>query len=147
MTPEETLVIENACRRLVTEWAHIVDAQRYGQLTSVFTDNAVFARPSDPDTQLEGLRAILASYAARPATRVTRHLCTNILIDVHSATEASGTTYVLLYTADVAAPEVAGKGRKGAGQFLGAFADDFVRTAEGWRIARRLGSMTLHITS
>jgi hypothetical protein len=144
-TRESALAIERACERLVLEFAACVDAQDYARLRDLFTADASFARPTDPDTLIHGVDSIVNAYLSRPRTRVTQHLCTNVQITVQSAERASGTTRVLLFMADAAEPEVAGKGRKAAAsQLVGCFNDQFVLTAQGWRFAERRGRLLMH---
>jgi hypothetical protein len=144
-TSESTFAIERACERLVLEFAACVDAQDYERLRTLFATDAGFARPTDPDTLIRGIDNIVNAYLSRPRARVTQHLCTNIRITVHSPVRASGTTRVLLFMADTAEPELAGKGRKTAGsQLIGSFDDQFVRTAQGWRFAERRGRLLMH---
>lgn len=137
--------IVRACERLVIEFAQIVDAQQYGRLREVFTADATFARPTDPDKIIRGIDAIIAAYAGRPPNRLTQHLCTNIRIDVDDADRAHGDCRALLFLADANDPELPGKGRKATpGQLLGEFKDRFERTTAGWRISERRGRLLVH---
>ncbi len=55
--------------------------------------------PADrPDDFIEGRDAILAAFRARPA-RTTRHVTSNVVIGVESATSARGECALVLYTA------------------------------------------------
>jgi SnoaL-like domain len=137
--------IEHACQRLVIEFAEAVDTQDYERLRDVFAPDASFARPTDPDTVIQGIDRIIAAYAARPRNRLTQHLCTNIRVTADSNDAAHGTCRVLLFLADASEPETPGKGRKAApGQLLGEFADHFRRTEIGWRIVERRGRLLMH---
>ena len=66
---------------------------------------------------------------------MSRHVCTNFLIDVISESEAVGTVYMTLYFHDGEA------GRELSPtdclQKLGEYRDRFVKTEEGWRFAYR----------
>jgi len=136
---------EYACRLLVEEFTAAIDQQQYERLRAVFTEDAVYARPIAPDTLLQGLAAILAAFATRPASRITCHLVTNVSIRFDSADSARGRCGIVLYSSDSGMPESAGKGRKAHGtQLIGEYADRFVRTANGWRIAERRGRVLLH---
>ncbi|HEU4618030.1 MAG TPA: nuclear transport factor 2 family protein, partial [Gammaproteobacteria bacterium] len=86
-------------------------------------------------------------YRARPAERITRHLCTNILIHVESAKSARGSTYVILYSADATGASdkrfgLTSEPRK----LLGEFDDRFALTEDGWRIAERRARFVMHTT-
>ncbi|WP_343525456.1 nuclear transport factor 2 family protein [Sphingomonas sp.] len=127
MTNDERRNIEHDCARLVAAYANRNDAADWEGVAALFDEAGRFARPAAPDVWIEGREAILAAYRSRPA-RATRHLCTNIVIDVLSADEATGESAMALYLspADVK---------------LGTFHDRFVRTVEGWRFAERRGSL------
>jgi SnoaL-like domain len=137
--------IEHACQRLVIEFAEAVDTQDYERLRDVFAADASFARPTDPDTVIQGIDSIIAAYAARPRNRLTQHLCTNVRVTADSNDAAHGTCRVLLFLADAFEPETPGRGRKAApGQLLGEFTDHFRRTEIGWRIVERRGRLLMH---
>jgi hypothetical protein len=85
-------------------------------------------RPTAPSTPIVGRDAILAAFEAR-AARITRHVCSNVVIDVESPTQARGHSAMLLFSGD---------GRP----TVGSFDDPFILTADGWRFAERRGSLT-----
>lgn len=125
-----------ACIDLVLRaaaYADAGDAQRFAQL---FAEDAVLKRPTGEP--LHGRPAIEAAYQQRPAGRITRHLLTNICVDMHEAETASAHSQVLLWSCDDSEP-VTAYGRKAHGrQLLGEFEDHFCRRADGqWLIARR----------
>ena len=127
---------ELACRTLVHDFAQSVDDQQYERLRDLFTADAVFARPADPDTLLRGIDSIVAAFAARPKNRLTFHLLTNVSIKAEAADSASGVCRILLFSGDAADGEVPGKGRKAASsQLIGFYTDRYVRTPGGWRPA------------
>lgn len=85
--------------------------------------------PADrPDDFIEGRDAILAAFRARPA-RTTRHVTSNVVIDVESATPRAGSARSC-------------STRRTRRRFVGSFHDRFVRTSDGWRFAERRGSLT-----
>jgi ketosteroid isomerase-like protein len=128
--------IERACERLVLDFAYFSDRAQYDALAALFTPDGTMMRPAG-DT-LVGRDAILKSYQARPAGRMTRHFCTNIRITVDSLDRAHGLTYAVVYSADAVRPPEAHFGIKADPRHLvGEFEDEFVRTEEGWRIASR----------
>jgi hypothetical protein len=137
------LSIERACERLVLDFAYLSDLQDYLGLAALFTNDGVMIRPTgDP---LVGRAAILKSYQSRPAGRLTRHICTNILITVESADRATGLTYAIVYSANANEPPIGHFGQKADPRSLvGEFLDEFVRTSEGWRIATRRARFVMH---
>ncbi len=120
------------------------DEQDWRAYASLFTDDGVFIRANQPDEPLAGREAIRAALAARPAARLTRHLCTNIEIDVLDSEHARGFCYLLLYAGDALQRESAAGRPADAIQRVGEYRDTLVRTNEGWRIARREGRLVLH---
>lgn len=142
-TETEKDAIERACRRLVLESAAANDRGDYAAYGELFTAGGVLRRPSgDP---LRGREAIVRSYEARAQDRITRHLCSNVLIHVESARAAHGTTYVVLYSADASAEPDGHFGRACAPRVLiGEFEDRFERTESGWRIAERSARFLMH---
>lgn len=141
MTPADSI---EACRNLSADYVACVDAQDYERLRELFVPDAVFARPTDPDTLVRGIEAIIAGFASRPRTRLTQHLMAQIRITLTSPEEARGVASLTLYTADAAETAAPGKGRKGSGPLIGIYEDRYVRTAAGWRFAERRGRVTLH---
>jgi hypothetical protein len=144
MTPEETLLIERDCERLVVEAVYCADRQDYAGLAALFTADGSLGRPGG-GAPLVGRETIQKSYEGRPATRITRHLCTNIRVTVESAERARGLTYVLLFTGSSAEPPPDHFGRTAdAKQLVGEFEDEFERTPHGWRIRGRQARFLLH---
>ena len=121
----EALLIERACERLVIDSARFNDERQWAALAALYTQAGVVVRPNGQ--RLEGREAIEAAYAAGPPDRVTRHLCTNLRVDVDGPADAHGTTTVMI-VAD-------GSYR------IGEFADRFERTEEGWKIAERRAAL------
>jgi hypothetical protein len=145
LTEERRALIERACTRLILESAAANDRQDFEAFAALFTEKGVLHRPAgDP---LRGPAAIAESYISRPPERVTRHVCTNILIHVDSAATARGSTYVILYSADATGSSdrrfgLTAEPRK----LLGEFEDRFELTADGWRIAERRARFVMHTT-
>jgi len=141
MDETQRMGIEAACRRLVLQAAAFADAHRPAELAALFSADAVLVRPNA--APLHGPEAIHEAYTNRAPERISRHLVTGTLVEVLSADEAHAKSTVLLWlgsTDDPAGP----KGRPVREQVLGEFDDRFVRTAAGWRIARRDARFVLH---
>ncbi|MGH8150451.1 MAG: nuclear transport factor 2 family protein [Steroidobacteraceae bacterium] len=133
--------IERACARLVLRSIRAFDERDWQGYASLFTQDGVFIRANAPGEPLTGREAIRVALAARSASRLTRHFCTNIEIDVLDARHARGLCYLLLYAGDASLPEsVAGRPADGV-QRVGEYRDTFVRTEDGWRIGRREGRL------
>ncbi len=127
MTPDERRAAEADCARLIALYANLNDEARWDEVAALYAQDGVMFRPTAPDAGVEGREAILAAFKARPP-RTTRHVCSNVVIDVESPTTARGTSAMLLFTGDPV-------------PLVGSFHDRFVLTAEGWRFAERRGSL------
>ena len=135
---------EQACQALAIEYAEIVDTQDYARLREVFSDDAVFARPTSPNEPIRGIDNIIASFTSRPRSRVTQHFVCNVLVKVESADAATGSCRILLYVTDASDPETTEGRQAAAKQLIGVYRDRFVRTKAGWRIAERRGNTLMH---
>lgn len=139
---EHDFLAQQSCRDLVLRAAACTDAQAHEDFAALFTPDGVLVRPgAEP---LAGREAIVASYRTRPATRITRHLVTNTIVDLEGPDRARVRSQVLVWTGSTET-KLERYGRKAdAVEALGAFEDVMVRTEEGWRIARRQASFTLY---
>ncbi|MGH8228433.1 MAG: nuclear transport factor 2 family protein [Steroidobacteraceae bacterium] len=136
--------IEHACERLVLRSIRAFDERDWKGYAALFTPDGLFIRANAPDAPLTGREAILAALAARPAARLTRHLCTNIEIDVLDAEHAAARCYLLLYAGDASTPAGAGGRPAEPPQRIGEYHDELTLTAQGWRIRRREGRLVLY---
>lgn len=128
MTEDERRGIEADCARLIALYANLNDAGAWDEVAALYTDSGTMTRPTAPDAPLLGRAAILAAFKGRPP-RLTRHVCSNVVITVESPDAARGESAMILL-------------QPGAAPLAGSFHDRFVRTAEGWRFAERRGSLT-----
>lgn len=143
MTLTDTQAIEQACAKLINQFAVFNDMGRHEELAALFVENGRYARPTDPEKFAEGRAAILAAFKARPADRLTRHIIANIIVDVTSATTATGISYIALYTGSAAKTAEKGGFVGNASVLVGEFYDHFVLTSAGWRFSQRQGRLTL----
>ncbi|WP_213766957.1 nuclear transport factor 2 family protein [Caballeronia sp. dw_19] len=141
LTDIERLMIERACCTLVQHAADAVDAANADELTRLFTGDAQLWRPGGG--LLTGREAILASYRARTADRITRHLIAGTSVEVVGAERARGLSRVLVWSSSTS--EAPGPfGRRATRQVLGAFEDEFVKHGAVWLIAKRHASFELY---
>ena len=139
MTDEERRAIEADCERLIKLYVNLNDAQDWPAVAALYTEDARFARPSQPGAFVEGRAAILASFLARPA-RAQRHVIANVVVDVEDADHARAFSVIVLYMGDV--PEEGGLPVQDAkSPLIGTFTDKLVRTRDGWRFAERVGGL------
>jgi hypothetical protein len=91
---------EAACSGLIVGFANHIDRAEYPQVVALFASDATLERPG---AALRGSREIEAFLHQRPRHVMTRHLCTNVSIDVVSEGRAEGSAYVLFFSAEAGA--------------------------------------------
>lgn len=120
------LEIEWAVEKQIRRFAMLNDAHDHDGLAATFTQDGSFARPSDPDTPIIGRDALRTFFRDRPK-RTTRHVMSNILVEILSATEVRAHSYVLLYMPDKL--------------MVGDFHDRLVLQDGCWLFAERRGTL------
>lgn len=134
---------DRKCQRLVVDSATHNDSRDWRALAELYADDGVVVRPNGE--RVVGRAAIAESYAAGPANRRTRHVCTNWRFDLDGPDAARGVTTVLVYSWDVDREPDPKFGHQLDGRMvIGDFTDLFVRTPLGWRIAERRASLIAH---
>lgn len=128
MSPEDRLAVEWQCARLIALYANLNDEARWDDVADLYAEDGVMYRPTAPDAPVEGREAIRAAFKGRPP-RTTRHVCSNVVIEVEGPATAHGTSAMLLFTGD-------------GPPLVGSFHDRFCLTEHGWRFAERRGSLT-----
>ena len=139
MTELETLLAQQACERLIHSFARANDGRDFDTLAGLLAEEASYARPTDPDNPMQGREAIVASFQARPATRITRHIFANTVVTVESATQASAISDVVLYMGAAVEQGVA----KAEPALVGGFEDRFIKRDGRWLFLARKGSLAL----
>jgi hypothetical protein len=97
LTDDWRRAIEADCARLIALYANLNDEARWDEAAALYAPDGLMTRPTAPDVPIVGREAILAAFKARPP-RTTRHVCSNVVIEVESAREARGTSAMLLFT-------------------------------------------------
>ena len=127
--------IQRACTDLSIGYARAIDFRDYDAFLELFTDDAVL----DAGRRLDGLGAIRASLRRRPDELRSRHVISNVFIDVLSPEEARGISYLTLYRHHGAASLTPQPVPLAGPAAVGHYEDRFRRTARGWLFsARRL---------
>ena len=141
----EALLIERICKKLIYEFAEAIDQRNDRHLETLFTEDATYSRPIEPNAVISGREAIVNMFIARPGGRVSRHICSNVRITVDSPTSAHGVSRVMLIagTSEPAAHPQFGH-KADARQLIGEYDETFVKTADGWRFSSRRGRVILH---
>jgi len=138
LTDAERRAIEADCERLIKHYVNLNDAQDWPAVAALYTEDAVFRRPSGGDA-IEGRAAILASFLARPP-RAQRHVIANVVVEVDDADHARAFSVIVLYQGDPAEPGAL-PAMSANSPLVGWFRDKLVRTGEGWRFAERVGGL------
>jgi ketosteroid isomerase-like protein len=136
MTEYERRAIEADCTRLIHAYTWANDAQDWDACAALYTEDALFRRPSGGEPVV-GRAAILAAFRARPP-RVQRHAIANVLVEAVSEDEARARSVIVLYMGD-AGGDAGLPERDAKSPLVGTFSDVIVRTAEGWRFRERVG--------
>jgi hypothetical protein len=136
----ERIEIERACERLVHIYSRALDVGDLHAAADCFTEHGSLARPMKPEEIIQGREMIRASLLSRPKTLLTRHLATNIVIDVETRESARGISYLTMLATTPpggAAPPFVSEGPL----YVGEFRDRFVRERGAWRFLERRGSV------
>lgn len=130
----QRMLIERACERLQVAYCHVIDHGTAAQVADLFTEDGVWAAGK---REFVGIDAVRSSFQKRQDNRErrSRHVCSNALIDVQGADNATGTVYLILYRHDD--PDDARTRPAALPEMVGAYQDTFRRTDAGWRFSRR----------
>lgn len=138
----ERIEIERACERLVLDYCRALDLGDMNAAADFFAEAGTMARPMTPDVVIQGREAIRAGLLTRPKTLLTKHLTTNIQIDVQDRDHASGLSYLTMIS--TTPPEGAKPPYVSAGPlWFGECADTFIRENGVWKIKDRRGSIQM----
>ncbi|MEC7915418.1 MAG: nuclear transport factor 2 family protein [Actinomycetota bacterium] len=131
----QRLVDERACEKLISEYCHLVD---FGNASAIAQLFILEGQWSGPGVDMVGQSEIEAGFSARQAVtrRQSRHLCTNVSIDVEGD-EARGLCYLLNFRHDSQSGTAETPAPAGLPKYVGEYHDRFVRTDQGWRFASR----------
>src|SRR5689334_3015236 len=99
LDPMERLLAERACERLILEFIRRLDLGEPSSVAELFTPDGVWEWPYD-GRRFQGRDALRDYFGSRPADRLSRRICTNILVTVDSPTTATATTYFATYRVD-----------------------------------------------
>jgi uncharacterized protein (TIGR02246 family) len=131
----DRLADERACERLMYEYARVVDSGQASKMAELFTEDGTWT--AGDGRVLEGREQIRAAFTARQhlARRQSRHVITNLIVDVHSENEASGICYLVNFRHDSATGTAEKPAPAAAPKFVGDYHLTFRRDAGNWRIA------------
>jgi hypothetical protein len=138
----ECLEIERTCERIIYAYSRALDLGDMSAAADFFAENGSFARPMAPDVVIQGREAIRAALLTRPKALLTKHVATNVMIDVVTRDEARGFSYLTMIS--TTPPEGAAAPHVSAGPvYFCEFKDRFVREGGKWKILERRGSIQM----
>lgn len=121
--------VYRACSNLVTDYAYHRDQFNSVEFSNLFTENAsltvvnqTWEGRSNIEQRIEGLKT----------GSTIRHEMSTIRIVPVDEDHATGVSYATIYAAPEGETSVSGF------VLMGEYHDEFVRTAEGWRISKRV---------
>lgn len=136
MTEEEItrLYAERACERLMYQYARFVDSGHASGIADLFTEDGTWTGADGRG--MNGRAEVRAAFTAREALtrRLSRHVITNVLIDVQSPDEATGIAYLINYRHDRQGDEPSGPAAARHPKFVGDYHLHFRRVEGEWRI-------------
>jgi hypothetical protein len=138
----ECIEIERACERIIYAYSRALDLGDMSAAADFFAQNGSMARPMAPGVVIQGREAIRAALLTRPKTLLTKHLATNVMIDVVSREEARGLSYLTMIST-TPPPGVEAPFTSAGPLYFGEFVDRFVCEAGVWKIAERRGSIQM----
>lgn len=138
MNELDKMLIERECHRLMVDYNIYNDTLDIEAFLTLWTEDCVFSRVV-PEPVFEvsghaGLRAAMDQIIVH-SDRLRRHLLVNPRITVHGPDDAEGFCIGLaIYgpTGDRSLPVA-----MGGVELVGEYRDQYRRTSEGWKIARR----------
>lgn len=140
MNADEKRAVEWECTRLINLYALLNDEARWEEVAALYTEDGLMTRPTAPDKPVIGRQALLEAFLSRPP-RVSRHVCSNIVVSVESEREASAQSVILLFLG-TAADDARPPQRDASGPLVGTYEDRFKLTKEGWRFSERRGALS-----
>lgn len=130
----QRMAAERSCEALIARYAHVIDDGHASQVADLFTADGVW---ESPESTLVGRDAIRTAFLRREQSgRRSRHVCTNVAVDVVDESNATGICYLVLFRTD--APDDGSPARGTQPALVGVYRDSFARDPEGWRFRHRV---------
>jgi SnoaL-like domain len=142
LSAAEQIEIERACERLVYAYSRALDLGDMNVAADLFAESGSMARPMAPEQVIQGRETIRAALLTRPKTLLTKHLATNVMIDVESRDSARGVSCLTMISTT---PPTDGKAPflSTGPIYFGEFKDRFVRESGVWKFLERRGSIQM----
>lgn len=133
MNDADIAAVERACTQLSIAYARAVDFRDYDAFVLLFTEDGVL----DAGEPLHGRDAIREALRHRPDALRSRHVISNVFIDVLRPDAARGISYFTLYRHHGDESLRHGPAPLRGAAAVGHYEDRFVRTDAGWLFGSR----------
>ena len=117
---------ERAIQRLMVRYCHLVDDGAFDQIPQLWADDAELVLRGETTTGPAAIAAVIGGL--QTPERRGLHVGANAIIDVEGDTARAVSDFVFMRREGTPDPIV---------KFVGRYADEFVRTRDGWRFRRR----------
>jgi 3-phenylpropionate/cinnamic acid dioxygenase small subunit len=132
MKEQQIRDIQRDCESLCIAYARAIDFRDYDDFVMLFVEDATL----DLGRAMHGREAISASIAARPDNLRSRHVISNVFIDVVDENQARGICYLTLYRS-LAASSKQEPVETTQPAAVGHYQDQYTLTRDGWRFQSR----------
>lgn len=131
----ELVLAERACERLVLRYARLVDSGHASEIADLFTDDGEWIGADGRG--MHGKEAIRAAFTSRQGLtrRQSRHVMTNVLIEVEGSDVATAVVYLINFRHDSGDGVAAHPAPADHPKFVGDYHLTFRRVAGEWLIA------------
>lgn len=133
MSDSTISTIERACARLVHGYARAADFGDSAAAAALFADDGILEMPGGK--RFVGRAAIRQRLDEQPASQVSRHVISNLLVDALGENRARGFCYLTLYRGTRG--DTGGPLPSAAPFVIGHYEDEYVRNGADWRFASR----------
>lgn len=136
-------LIRRECEQLFLNIAWLTDHGPQIDIPQLFTENGEFDRDG---TLLKGRAELIDLYAKRPISLLTRHLVSNLRVNILSDEHACCHAYATVYryrSPDSSKPALP-LNCEGP-EIVNEYDDQMVKTAEGWKVSRRVMRLMIQL--
>src|ERR1700731_538814 len=91
--------VQKACERLILEYTHRIDSGEAERVADLFAPDGIWEAYRNRKVGQQEIREAFRHRQENQA-RVSRHVCTNIAIDILGPRQAAGLTYFILFRED-----------------------------------------------
>ena len=126
--------IEHDCARIAYRFTHIIDRGNASEVAQLFTEQGVFEVPG---ASMNGREAIRQQFKGREGShKLSRHVCTNMVIDVIDEDHAEGLCYMTLYKYEPG-HAIDGPAPLNGPAYVGNYLDQYLRVEGEWKFSQR----------